>query len=240
MTLRGSDGILGSNRVSDSRATGRLRDGLTIAEVGAGRGAGDRRRPHAAQPAGPAARRRRLPDHESRQLQDQPHGAGLSRRGPRRAVLRPADDPAAATPGVRRLGGDLVRADERRRQRDRGGAGDAGRHADPHAGGAAGASCAASTSRPWASRCGAGASSPTATPPTRRWSRSSTMRWRGAGGSVRKRRSASASASAAATDAQVRTIVGVVRRVSHNGPGDTPLRRSTRRRRRSTSAACTR
>ncbi|MFI5076274.1 MAG: ABC transporter permease, partial [Vicinamibacteria bacterium] len=33
MTLRGSDGILGSNRVSDSRATGRLRDGLTIAEV---------------------------------------------------------------------------------------------------------------------------------------------------------------------------------------------------------------
>jgi predicted permease len=33
MTLRGSDGVLGSNRVSDSRATGRLRDGLTIAEV---------------------------------------------------------------------------------------------------------------------------------------------------------------------------------------------------------------
>ena len=33
ITLRGSDGILGSNRVSDSRATGRLRDGLTIAEV---------------------------------------------------------------------------------------------------------------------------------------------------------------------------------------------------------------
>jgi putative ABC transport system permease protein len=34
MTLRGSDGILGSNRSSDSRATARLRDGLTIAEVG--------------------------------------------------------------------------------------------------------------------------------------------------------------------------------------------------------------
>jgi len=33
MTLRGSDGIVGSNRVSDSRATGRLRDGLTIAEI---------------------------------------------------------------------------------------------------------------------------------------------------------------------------------------------------------------
>jgi putative ABC transport system permease protein len=33
MTLRGSDGVLGSNRASDSRATGRLRDGLTIAEV---------------------------------------------------------------------------------------------------------------------------------------------------------------------------------------------------------------
>ena len=33
ITLRGSDGVLGSNRVSDSRATGRLRDGLTIAEV---------------------------------------------------------------------------------------------------------------------------------------------------------------------------------------------------------------
>ncbi len=33
MTLRGSDGIIGSNRVSDSRATGRLRDGLTIVEV---------------------------------------------------------------------------------------------------------------------------------------------------------------------------------------------------------------
>lgn len=33
LTLRGSDGVLGSNRVSDSRATGRLRDGLTIAEV---------------------------------------------------------------------------------------------------------------------------------------------------------------------------------------------------------------
>lgn len=34
MTLRGSDGILGSNRSSDSRATSRLRDVLTIAEVG--------------------------------------------------------------------------------------------------------------------------------------------------------------------------------------------------------------
>ena len=33
MTLRGSDGIMGSNRVSDSRATGRVRDGLTIVEV---------------------------------------------------------------------------------------------------------------------------------------------------------------------------------------------------------------
>jgi predicted permease len=33
ITLRGSDGVLGSNRVSDSRATGRLRDGLTIAEI---------------------------------------------------------------------------------------------------------------------------------------------------------------------------------------------------------------
>ena len=33
MTLRSSEGILGSNRVSDSRATGRLRDELTIAEV---------------------------------------------------------------------------------------------------------------------------------------------------------------------------------------------------------------
>jgi predicted permease len=33
MTLRGSDGIVGSTRMSDSRATGRLRDGLTIAEV---------------------------------------------------------------------------------------------------------------------------------------------------------------------------------------------------------------
>jgi predicted permease len=33
ITLRGSDGVLGSNRMSDSRATGRLRDGLTIAEV---------------------------------------------------------------------------------------------------------------------------------------------------------------------------------------------------------------
>jgi putative ABC transport system permease protein len=33
MTLRGSEGIVGSNRVSDGRATGRLRDGLTIAEV---------------------------------------------------------------------------------------------------------------------------------------------------------------------------------------------------------------
>ena len=33
MTLRGFEGILGSNRASDSRATGRLRDGLTIAEV---------------------------------------------------------------------------------------------------------------------------------------------------------------------------------------------------------------
>jgi putative ABC transport system permease protein len=33
MTLRGSDGIMGSTRVSDSRATGRVRDGLTIAEV---------------------------------------------------------------------------------------------------------------------------------------------------------------------------------------------------------------
>jgi len=33
LTLRGSEGVLGSNRVSDSRATGRLRDGLTIAEV---------------------------------------------------------------------------------------------------------------------------------------------------------------------------------------------------------------
>ncbi|MEO5822671.1 MAG: ABC transporter permease [Vicinamibacteraceae bacterium] len=33
MTLRGSEGIMGSNRVSDSRATGRVRDGLTIAEV---------------------------------------------------------------------------------------------------------------------------------------------------------------------------------------------------------------
>ncbi len=33
ITLRGSEGILGSNRGSDSRATARLRDGLTIAEV---------------------------------------------------------------------------------------------------------------------------------------------------------------------------------------------------------------
>jgi predicted permease len=33
MTLRGSEGVVGSNRISDSRATGRLRDGLTIAEV---------------------------------------------------------------------------------------------------------------------------------------------------------------------------------------------------------------
>jgi predicted permease len=33
MTLRGSEGVLGSNRVSDSRTTGRVRDGLTIVEV---------------------------------------------------------------------------------------------------------------------------------------------------------------------------------------------------------------
>ncbi len=92
--LRGSEGILASGRVSDSAATGRLRDGLTIVEVGARRGARHLRRPDAAQPARAAARRRRLRDRAPRQLQDQPHRQGLPRRRACRAVLRSAQRPA--------------------------------------------------------------------------------------------------------------------------------------------------
>ena len=104
--LRAFEGVIPSGRASDTRTAARLRDALTIVEVGLAAAlvicAGLTLRSL----NGLLHTRARLRDAAPRQLQDQPHAAGLPRRRARRAVLRSADDAA---------GGDSRRAPPRER-----------------------------------------------------------------------------------------------------------------------------
>ena len=131
--LRGSEGVVVSNRSSDSRATTRLRDGLTIAEVGlaaalvicAGLTLRSLQGLLSVDVGFQTAHRISFKTNlTSRAYPDAERANGFYDQ---------LDDADRGGPGCAQRRRDLLRPDEQRRQRRRGVARDADRRAGPHA-----------------------------------------------------------------------------------------------------------